>query len=202
MPYWIIELDDGRIEQSADAPGTMGTPEGVRSAELPRLLDLATEAWDWTGGAIVSRFTPAEAVAIMWERAKACCEQRQTEPVSIADIIEGDVIVAQRDEKGQKWIDRFTGLAGAALIAQQPFEISFTDGDNRYFTIDATQIIQLSAASCLQQSLCHAVSQGVRAALAAALEAGATADEIFAIDITAGYPSGPISPPTPPEQES
>lgn len=53
MAFWIIELDDGTVLQSADEPGTMGTPEGVRSAELVRTFDTGLETYDWATGAIV-----------------------------------------------------------------------------------------------------------------------------------------------------
>ncbi|UIJ43733.1 hypothetical protein LZK98_11590 [Sphingomonas cannabina] len=51
--WWIIELEGGDLLQSLDAPGTRGTPNGVRSAELPRRIDFATERWDWERGEIV-----------------------------------------------------------------------------------------------------------------------------------------------------
>jgi hypothetical protein len=204
--FWIVRHRESGEEQfpqcESDEPPY--DPEIFDIAELPRELDGAAERWDWEAGEIVCRFTPAEAAEIMWERSKAYCAERQIAPLPIAGIIENDVLVAERDEDGQKWIDRFTGLATAALVAQQPFSISFTDGTNRYFTIDATQIIRLAAASCAQQSLCHGRSQLVRAAIAAALAAGGTADGIFAIDITEGYPdpNEPVSAPPPPQEES
>lgn len=53
MTWWLIELEDGSLHQVADAPGTMGNAEGVRSAEIPRPLDVRVETWDWDAGAIV-----------------------------------------------------------------------------------------------------------------------------------------------------
>jgi hypothetical protein len=205
MTHWIVRHRESGEEQLIQHDDGYPPYNAVdfEAAQLPRAMDSAIERWDWPEAAIACRFSPAEAAAIMWEQAKAYCEQRQTAPVPVIGIVENDVIIAERNERGQQWIDRFTGLAGPSLSLQRPFAISFTDGANRYFTIDAEQILALSAASLTQQTICHGKSQLVRAAIAAALAADATAEQIFAIDITAGYPdpNDPVSPPPPPPQD-
>lgn len=128
--------------------------------------------------------TPAQARDQRWEEAKAYRDLRQTEMLPLAGIVEGDIVVAQRDAKGQAWIDRFGTAAGVAKAIGAPLEITFTDGANRPFTIDRDQILQIWQASLTQQSLCQGASQAVRAALNAAT----TVEEINAVDITAGYP--------------
>lgn len=206
MGIWIIELDGGSLLQSADQPGTMGTPEGVRSAEVPRVLDLARECWDWENEAIASCHTPAEAAAKMWERAKAYRDgERYFATVPVADVVPGEIVMVECKGNSR---DKVTNLALGATWAKQlgaPYSVTFKDGtlpENRLFTVDADQTIAIKAALTVSDGLCHAASQGVLAAIEAALLAGATAEQIFAIDITAGYPAGPISPPVPPQEES
>ncbi len=203
MTYWIVEIEEGVFEQVADAPGTMGVPEGIRSAELPRAMDLATERWDFDAGAIVTRFSAEEAAAQMWERAKDYRDKvRFFETVPVADVVPGEIIMVECKGESRSKVTDQAQLATWAKTSGVPYEITFTDGStpNRAFTVNADQVIAIKAAITVNDGLCHVASQAVRAAIAAALEAGATADEIFAIDITAGYPDGPVSPPLPPSE--
>lgn len=203
MP-WIVEHEGGDVSQHETEPGTAGIATGVRSAEVPRLLDLANECWDWVNGAIVSCFTPEEAAAMMWERAKAYRDsERYFATVPVADVVPGEIVMVECKGNSR---DKVTNLALGATWAKQlgvPYSITFKDGatPNRLFTVDADQTIRIKAALTVSDGLCHAASQGVLAAIEAALLAGATAEQIFAIDITAGYPAGPISPPLPPQEE-
>ena len=200
MPFWVIEEEGGAqhvveddptpIEQETD--GELETvdryPEAVRRAALPRQMDLAEERWSFDLEEIVTRWSPEEARDRRWEEAKTYRLQRQTEPLAVAGIIPDQVIVAQRDDEGQKWIDRYSSAAETAIRKNADFSIVFTDAANNLISIDADQILQLRDASLIQQALCHAASQAVRAQLDAALEAGSSAAAILLIDITAGYP--------------
>lgn len=168
-------------------------------AELPREIDTATERWDWNAGAIACRFTPAEARDIMWERAKAYRVERQAMPVSIPDVVQGATVVADADPESSAIVDRLARGALTAIMMQAPFALTFTDHTNQQFTVDATQTVEIANAVLRYQSLCHGASQAIREALDAALASGATADDIFAIDITAGYPE-PTGPGDPPEE--
>ncbi|NYT43098.1 hypothetical protein HZY97_20150 [Sphingomonas sp. R-74633] len=198
--WWVIEEADGRQHVIADDPTPAEIeeggeielvdryPEAVRRSSLPRCLDLAQERWDFDAAAIITRWSPEQARDLRWEEAKRYRVERQTEPLAVADIVPGQVIVAQRDEEGQKWIDRYSSAAETAIRKAADFSIVFTDAANSLVSINADQILLLRDASLIQQALCHAASQGIRAQLDAALAAGATAAEILSIDITEGYP--------------
>lgn len=185
---WIVEHEDGDVTQHEEMPGTAGIAEGVRFAETPRQLDFATERWDWDAAGIVTAFTPAEARDMMWEQAKAYRLARQTAPLPIPDVVPGQVVVADCDPVSQEMVFKLVQGATMAIVSQQPFSLTFTDHLNIAFTVDAQQTAAIGAAVLTNLAACHAASQAVRAALDAALDGGATADDIFAIDITAGYP--------------
>lgn len=192
---WIVRHRESGEEQLVQTDGCYAPYDGevFEMAELERELDPVVERWDWDAGAIVLRATPQQAKDQQWEKAKAYRDQRQQEPLPIADVVDGKVIIAERDERGQKWIDRFTGCAGAALASGEDFTITFTDFAKNPFTLSAQQILKLSAASVTQQALCHEACRAIAAELDAALAApDASAEAIFAIDITAGYPVVPV----------
>jgi hypothetical protein len=185
----IVQHDDGYPPYNA---------VDFEAAQLPREIDPALECWDWENDGIVSRFTPSEAAATMWERAKAYrdIERFYADPLPVPDVVPGKTVMVERDDRyPRKDRTKVSGLAWAASEALRrggDLTISFTDGsqpENQLFVVNADQTVALWAAVIRDDALCHAASQIVRATIAAALDAGATADEIFAIDITAGYPA-------------
>jgi hypothetical protein len=198
MTWWLIEHDGGELEQVADAPGTMGNPEGVRSAELPRALDLSIERWDWDESAIVSRFTPAEAYGIQWELAKAHSNAVGSGGFDLVGV--GPI---QTDVESLTAIRLLVEEARDRIAdGEAEWATEFLNRDNVKVPVSAPQILMINRLVRFFFGAIYDARQATRDQLTAALEADATADEIFAIDITAGYPAGPISPPTPPEEES
>lgn len=205
--FWIVRHRDTGEEQfpqcESDEPPY--DPEAFEIAELPRELDGAAERWDWEAGEIACRFTPAEAAEIMWIRAKAYREERYLETAAVVGVVPDETIMVECDAESRRKVTDLALGATWAVSSGDPLTISFTDGAqpvNRSFTVSAAQTIAIKAAITLNDARCHAASQVVRSLIADALEAGATAEQIFAIDITAGYPAGPISPPLPAEEES
>lgn len=133
-------------------------------------------------------YSSEEAAAIMWERAKAYRTERQCMPLPIADIVPGEVIIADCDQGSRDIVNELVQGATVAVMVQAPFELSFTAYDNRSFTVGAEQTIAIGTAITRHRALCHAASQGIRETINAAVANGATASAIFAIDIAAGYP--------------
>lgn len=203
MTHWIIrhrEAGEEQYVQCLEGPPPYD-PEVFDLAELPREIDAQIEKWDWDAGEIVTRFTPAEAVEIMWERAKLYRDvDRYFATLPVDNVVPGAVIMVECDDRDpRRDRKKVTDLAQAATWAMlqeadpefegEHFSVTFTDGANQPFTVNAEQTIAIKAAVTRNDALCHAASQLVRATLTAALHGGATADEIFAIDITAGYPA-------------
>lgn len=186
---WLVEHEDGSLTQHHEEPGTAGIDAGVRVIEVEREIDFAVEAWDWSEGAIVSRFTPEQARDMQWERAKAYRdEDRYFRTLPVIDVIPGETIMVQCDGKSRLKVADLAQAATWATMRGEELEITFTDGANTPFTVDAEQTIAIKAAVTLNDALCHLASQAIRAQLDAALAASATAAEIFAIDVTANYP--------------
>lgn len=221
--WWIIEGADGiqelvgedptpaeiEVPEAFDAEGAPvfdivdRFPHAVLRAKLPEWIDLSERRWDFAAAAPVSRFTPAEAAVKVWERAKQYRDrERFFAAVPVINVVPGATILAECKGESRSKIASQAMLATWAKTSGAPYEITFTDGStpNQAFTVNADQVIAIQAAITLNDGACHVASQGVRAAIAAALEAGASADEIFEIDITAGYPDGPVSPPLPPSE--
>lgn len=136
-----------------------------------------------------SQPSPQLARDMRWEEAKAYRTQRQNLPVPIPGVVEGQIVIADGDPKSREIIEALARGAMAALMSATPLELTFTAFDNHRFTVNAEQILAIGNAVLLYQTLCHGASQAVRDALDAALAADASAEDIFAIDITAGYPA-------------
>ena len=132
--------------------------------------------------------TPQQARDRQWERAKRYREERRLQPLPVSDVVSGETVLVECDETSRRIVADLAQAATWKVMAGEDLDISFTDGANQAFTVDAQQTIALKASVTLNDSLCHAASQNIRAALDAAFDAGASSDEIFGIDITAGYP--------------
>jgi hypothetical protein len=185
MGMIIIENPDTGERQCVGSFNGYEAPWAQIGPELPAGAspdDLVIADGEWVRSPLVARNA-------RWEAAKAYRALRQSEPLPIPGVVADETIIAQRDTEGQAWIDRFVPIATAALLVGQPFSLTFGDLTNRPFTVDEMQILAIGQASLTQQALCKNASEAVRIALDAALAAGATAEEIEAIDITAGYPA-------------
>jgi hypothetical protein len=188
MGKLILRPDTQEVLHRPDLTEDAEGYEGAVFLDVPVDFTLKEKRIDWDTMTVVD---DVQAVRDRrWEEAKAYRALRQSEPLPIPGIVAGDTIVAQRDTEGQAWIDRFVAIATAAIVSGEAFEITFGDFTNRPFTVNALQILKIGAASMAQQALCKAKSEAVRVALDAALAApGATAAQIEAIEITAGYPT-------------
>ena len=190
MTIWVIEDQDGAIHQVMDDPAVY-YPDAPRSAELPRLMNLALERWDWDAGCIASCFSPQQARDVMWEQAKEYREERRNAPLPVPGILVSDTIVVDCDLESRLTIAAAVQMATLAKGESLPYEITFTDHQNEQHTLNADQVIALGVAVASYHGQCHLASQAIRDQLDAAVAAGFTADQILAVDITAGYPATP-----------
>lgn len=205
--WWVTENADGTQHVISEDPSPvevlvdMGPdeedlvdlvdryPDAVKRGPLPRLMDLAQERWDWDAEAIVVRWSREDARDIRWAQAKAYRdEDRYFWTLPVTTVLPGETIMVQCDGKSREKVADLAQAATWATMRGEDLEITFTDGANVPFTVNAEQTIGIKAAVTLNDARCHAASQVIRAELDAALEAGASADAILSIDITAGYP--------------
>jgi hypothetical protein len=200
MTHWIVRHRETGEEQMVRHDDGYPPYNAVdyEAVHLPRELG-PEERWDWEAAAIVSRFTPAEAAAIMWERAKAYRDERSRGGFTLPGIG-----VVQTRDQDREAITRLAKRAEKKVAAGEPeWTTSFINEANEEVPVDIPAILFVDDAVDLFLAAIHARSQGIRGEIdAAATLPDATAEDIFAIDITAGYPAGPISPPTPPQEES
>jgi hypothetical protein len=195
MDYWVIEDAGGCQHQVADDPTPFADPEdeavvidrypdAVLRAALPRAMDLSQERWDFEGGAIVTRWSPVEAHAIRWEQAKAYYLERTNGDFALPGI--GTV---QSDAGSREAIRTLADEAREKIEAgDSEWSTSFKNLANERMPVTAIEIIAVYAALRGFLGACYDAKEDVADALAVALSEGASAVDILAIDITAGYP--------------
>lgn len=128
--------------------------------------------------------TPARAHDRRWEEAKAYRDVRTRAGFPLLGI----GIVQTRDQDREA-ITRLAKRAQKKLDAgETDWTATFKNEANEPITVDITAILFVDDAVDLFLGAIHDRSQEIRDELAAALAAGATAEQIAAIDITAGYP--------------
>jgi hypothetical protein len=186
--YWTITNAEGELVQpccvtaSAEVhPSDCGEPweEGWVAHPVDAAPDLHCKLW--SGSAWVTNLNVLRAKK--WEEAEAYRNSRYCEPLPVPQISDGSFI-ARRDTEGQRWIDRFIGAANTAVITSQPFTISLKDHTGTIHEISETDILQINAASVLQQATMYGKGEAIRALI----QAATTAAEIEAIDVAQGYP--------------
>lgn len=199
---WIVEHADGSQEllhtdptpEEVEADGETEIvdryPDAVRRGAVPEPFDVHRFRWDFDLNAAVLRMTPAEARDERWADAKRYRdEDRYFRTLPVDDVVVGQTIMVQCDAKSRENVSDLAQAATWASMRGEELEITFTDADNVPFTVNAEQTIAIKAAVTLNDALCHVASQAIRVELDAALAAGATADAILSIDVTAGYPA-------------
>lgn len=84
-----------------------------------------------------------------------------------------------------------TGAATMALVAAnagQPFSITWTLADNTTTELDGAGVMGLATAVGAHIDNCHQIGRTHKDALSELVSQGATAEEIKALDVTAGWP--------------
>lgn len=187
MGWWLVELEGGKVEQVANDPADWH-PDAVRSVAIEEPINLKTHCWDWGAGEIVLRATPQQARDEQWDAAKKYRDDdRYFWPIPVVDAVPDEVILVQCDAKSREKVSDLAQAATWATMRGEALSITFTDGANVPFTVDAQQTIAIKAAVTLNDARCHMASQVLRADLDEAVAAGATAADIFAIDIVARF---------------
>lgn len=177
-------------EQLVQSDGPYAPYDGdlFETAGLDREIDLERERWDWEASAIVLRATPQQARDEQWAAAKKYRdEDRYYWSVPVVDVVPDAVIMVQCDAKSREKVSDLAQAATWATMRGEALSITFTDGANVPFTVDAEQTIAIKAAVTLNDARCHMVSQVIRAELDAAVAAEASAADILAIDIAARF---------------
>jgi hypothetical protein len=186
MTHWIVRHRESGEEQRVQHDDGFPPYNAVdfEVAQLPREIG-PDERWDWESAAIVIRFTPAEAAATMWELSKAHSEQ-----IAAAGFPLPDIGTIQTDGESREAIRILVDEARDRIAAGDiDWLTAFINEENEPVPVTAQQILAIYAAVRAFFGACYAARQAMRGTIEAALAAGATAEQIFAIDITAGYPA-------------
>lgn len=199
MTWWIVR-DRASGEEIFVQHGEGFPPYNAvdfECAPLPREIDSQVERWDWEAEAIVCRFTPAQARDMQWEAAKA-----HSRAIANGGFAVPGIGTVQTDPESREAIAMLVDEANDRVAAGEiNFATEFKNEENEAVPVTAAQIFAVAAAVRAWFAACYTVRQAARDALDAALAGGATAEDIFAIDITAGYPDpdGPGDPEEPEE---
>lgn len=161
------------IAEPADPP----SDRRVVGAEIVDTSDGPARHW------ITEAYSIQEAVVIVWNRAKTMrdlqCQGGCDTPFGRVDTTDASKI----------------DVAGAVLMAVlakgagKPFSIDWTMADNTVQQLDADGMIALGVAVCEHRQVCQYAGTEIRSVIdQAAAKPGATAADVFAVDIAAGYP--------------
>lgn len=120
-----------------------------------------------------------DAKAMVWTEAKAARDQHENGGVTIAGVG-----TFQSDAISREYINGAVLMAQIAIAQSQPYSINWTLADNSVVTLDAAAMIGVGVAAGQHVAACHAVAQGLRAAI----ETADNVDALDLIDLEAGWP--------------
>ncbi len=199
--YWIIRNKLTGEEQLVESAGDYAPydPEHWDIAELPHEIDAAQVRWDWDAREIVPRATPQEARDRRWREAQEYRELRRNAPLPVWGVFPDRPVIANMSPESR--ITIMGAFAYANFMTSQGLASSFTfkDAGGTRVTLDNAKTIALGLNVAVYSGACDTALDDIEDALNDALAAGATATEILAINITAGYPT-PAGAGDPPEQ--
>lgn len=132
--------------------------------------------------------TPAQARDQRWVAAQAYREGRRNAPLGVWGVFPNRAVVVKMDVESRLTIAGAVQMATLMKSAGLPFSFTFDDEAGVETTIDADQTIALGLGVATFSGICDGKLRAVRIALDTALAAGETAEQIKAIDVTAGYP--------------
>lgn len=187
---WTILDGAGEVVQPCCAtPDAATTPEacgepweaGYQAIAIDAAPDLNCMFWDGVGW----KLSPQVARDKQWQAAKDHSEVRAAAGFALPGV--GTI---QTDGPSREAIGLLVDEARDRIAAGEPaWTTAFINEANEAVPVTAAQILAIYAAVRAYLGACYAARQAVRVALDTALAAGATGEQILAIDITAGYPA-------------
>jgi len=140
----------------------------------------------FTGSAWID--DPAKSRDRKAEAAKAYRETRRNAPLAVYGVFPDRAVTVKMDVESRITIMGAFNFANFMAAQGLPSSFSFTDAAGQPVTLDGAQTVALGLNVAVFSGVCDSKLDAVMQALDAAIAAGATAEEIEGIDITAGYP--------------
>ena len=131
---------------------------------------------------------PAKARDRKSEAAKAYREARRNAPLAVYGVFADRAVTVKMDVESRITIMGAFNFANFMAAQGLPSSFSFTDAAGQPVTLDGAQTVALGLNVAIFSGACDSKLDAVIQALDAAVAAGATAEEIDRVDITAGYP--------------
>lgn len=169
--------DAGASPEACGEPWEAGY-QAIALAEAPDLHRMVWAGDQW-------ELSPQIAHDMQWQAAKDFSDAR-----ALSDFVLPGVGPIQTDEKSLTAIRLLVEEARDRIAeGDAGWSTKFLNKDNVEVPVTAPEILAINKAVRAFFAAVYDRRQAHRAALKAALEAGATAEQILAIDITAGYPA-------------